>query len=191
MMMAITNIQQRVAAKVKPYLVRYDPWWLWDQAKMIDEWPDTNPGDSNGTSGRAACDVLRTLGHVKVKSSQTARGLDPQPNLSEGIVANRWATTVDEMRTGLGLGLSMAIGVNWYRNFDKPVKVGTNFWIGQGDLGSIRGGHCICVYGASDKKQAFKIKNSWGRDYPLVWLPYETMQRLINEQGEVAIITDR
>src|SRR5437763_9432675 len=44
----------------------YDAPWLWNQAKAIDDWPDTNPGDDNGTSVRAAMDVLRTLGHVRI-----------------------------------------------------------------------------------------------------------------------------
>lgn len=192
MMMAVLNTAQRKVAQTKPFTVRYDAWWLWDQAKVVDEWPDTNPGDDNGTSGRAACDVLRTLGHVKVKNTSDLRSSNPAPAIENGISANRWATNVDEMRTAIANNLPIAIGVNWYSNFDNPIKKGTNGWfIGEGNLGTIRGGHCICIYGASDKKQAFKLKNSWGRDFPLAWLPYTTMTRLIQEQGEIAIITDR
>jgi hypothetical protein len=44
----------------------YDARWLWDRAKERDEWADTNPGDNNGTSVRAAMDVLRLVGHVKI-----------------------------------------------------------------------------------------------------------------------------
>ena len=39
---------------------RYDARWLWDWAKSTDEWPETNPGDDQGTSVRAACDILRS-----------------------------------------------------------------------------------------------------------------------------------
>lgn len=67
----------------------YNPWWLWNEAKRVDEWPDTNPGDNEGTSVRAAMDVLRTLGH------ETKRGKAPKE--SEGIAANRWATQVDQL----------------------------------------------------------------------------------------------
>src|SRR5215211_7716161 len=28
--------------------------WLWDRAKEQDEWPETKPGDNNGTSVRSA-----------------------------------------------------------------------------------------------------------------------------------------
>lgn len=163
---------------------KYDCRWLWNEAKKIDEWSDTNPGDDNGTSVRAACDVLRVQGHVRVRQSL--------PALEEGISANRWALTVDEIRTAISQGIPCSIGVNWYSNFDSPVKTNkVDYFIGRGDLGDIRGGHCLCIYGASDRRQAFRLKNSWGRSYPLVWLPYETMQRLIDEQGEATLVTDR
>ena len=38
------------------------------------------------------------------------------------------------------------IGVNWYTNFDRPVHDGIRWWVGRGDLGTIRGGHCVCIY---------------------------------------------
>ena len=45
---------------------------------------------------------------------------------------------------------------------------------------------------ANDAAGAVRILNSWGRGYPhRVWMPDETLQRLIDEDGEVALITDR
>jgi hypothetical protein len=46
----------------------------------------------------------------------------------------------------------VVLGINWYSNFDDPVKAGTRYWIGRGDLGYIRGGHAICTrpYGVTD-----------------------------------------
>lgn len=161
---------------------RYNPFWLWNESKKIDEWSDTNPGDDNGTSVRASCDVLRNVGH--------SRWNKEQPDKAYGIASNKWATTVDQMRASLALGIPVSIGINWYANFDQPVQYGKEWWIGRGNLGGVRGGHCVCVYGASDKRQAFRIKNSWGRDYPLVWLPYSAMSRLLDEQGEATLVTD-
>jgi len=186
MMMSIINEAQARTAGQSPYTHRYDPRWLWNEAKKIDAWPDTNPGDSNGTSVRAACDVLRDQGHVRVVSSK-----DQPVDLSQGITTNRWATAVDEIRTSISLGVPCSIGVNWYSNFDNPVRKGTEYWIGNGDLGSVRGGHCVCVYGASDARQAVRIENSWGKSYPLVWMPYATLARLLGENGEATTITDR
>jgi hypothetical protein len=199
---AITNIAQAKALGLAKAGRRYNPIDLWNEAKKIDEWPDTNPGDDNGTSVRAAYDVARNEGLVRVTFMRMGPDGVPVPfqpkarSKDEGVSSNRWAKTTDEMRTSIANGVPVAIGVNWYSNFDAPVSKpnsagGTESWIGQGDLGHVRGGHCVCLYGASDERQAFKVKNSWGREYPLVWLPYATMQRLLDEDGEAAIVTDR
>lgn len=181
---------------------RYDPLWAWDRAKEIDEWSDTNPGDSNGTSVRAFYDVMRTQGHRVIKS--TGIYFDPDkslptitdwknlPSIEEGIEVNRWAENTDEIRTAISEGKPVTIGVNWYSNFYTPLKTGRwEYWIGRGSLGTVQGGHCVVIIGASDSRQAFLIKNSWGKGYPLVWVSYQIMQRLLNEYGEAALVTDK
>lgn len=195
---AVTNTAQNITSNIPGLKTRwYDPIDIWNQAKMIDEWSDTNPGDDNGTSVHAGYDVCRTQGVRRVSKMVLSSENVPEPvgeqarDLADGVSANRWATTVDEMRTGLAAGLPIAIGVNWYSNFDSPSVVDNDYWIGKGRIGTIRGGHCLCLYGASDKRQAFRVKNSWGRNYPLVWLPYSVMTRLLKEQGEAALVTDR
>lgn len=48
----------------------------------------------------------------------------------------------------------IVIGINWYSNFDNPVKDSAGHsWIGKDSLGSIRGGHCVCLKpkGVSDR----------------------------------------
>ncbi len=42
----------------------YDARWRWDRSKENDEWPETKPGDDNGTSVRSAAEVLAQRGHV-------------------------------------------------------------------------------------------------------------------------------
>src|SRR5262245_44015551 len=166
---------------------KFDGFWLYHEAQQVDEWGDTPPGE--GTSVRAAGDILRTVGHKQVKGQS-----DIPPSTNWCIEENRWATTVDEVRFCINQQVPVVIGVNWYSNFDHPEKDPANnavWWIGRGDLGSLRGGHCVCIYGASDKRQAVKIVNNWGTAYPLVWMPYETLGRLIGpEGGECTVITD-
>ena len=124
---------------------RYDARWLWNLAQEIDEWPDTNPGDDNGTSVRAAMDVLRTRGHVVWKPGQ----VQGYPLQAEGISANRWARSVDEVLDAL----------------KSP---------------------------ASERMGAVRLLNSWGTGWPhRVWLPFSTLQRLLDEEGEATVITDR
>jgi hypothetical protein len=164
----------------------YDAPWLWNQAKAVDEWPDTNPGDEKGTSVRAALDVLRSQGHVRVYD-----GHSRPPSLAEGIAENRWATSVEEIRTCVAAGTPVVLGCHWYRNFDAPERSEGAFWIGRGDLGTVRAGHAVCVYRVSDRLQAVGIVNNWGPRYPLVLMPYSTLERVLGEQGEAALVTDR
>lgn len=207
---AIANTAQNALLKIFRPTRRYDPISIWNAAKEIDEWADTNPGDDNGTSIRAAYDVLRDRGARRVfrMAVDAAQGV-PKPiglkdwDVNEGVLTNRWARTVDEMRDAIYRGNSISIGVNWYREFDKPERFNSRtlgyskvsydeHWIAQnGILTRSRGGHAVCVYGASDRREAFKIKNSWGRDYPLVWLPYKVMERLLQEDGEACLVSDR
>jgi hypothetical protein len=164
----------------------YDARWLWNRAKEIDEWPDTRPGDNNGTSVRAAMDVLRGEGHSRIFGGRT-RPCEAE----EGILTNRWATSVDEIRCSIAEGTPVVFGTNWYVNFDRPVRRGPDSWIGEGDLGVRRGGHAVCIFRASDRRQAVGLVNNWGARYPLAWMPYATVERLLGEHGEATLVTDR
>lgn len=198
---AVREKFERRQAGVLPYTVRFNPWWYWDQAKAIDEFSDTNPGDDNGTTVHAAYDVVRAKGGIRLRSTVT-EGTYPGPSALDAlkpdrqwtVASNKWATSVDAIRTSLGNNHPVVIGVNWYSDFDSPEQVQVSshqeWYIGRSSsLGSIRGGHCVCLYGASDSRQAFRMKNSWGNAYPLVWLPYKTMQRLLDEDGEACVVT--
>jgi hypothetical protein len=159
----------------------YDVLWLYREAQLNDEWDDTPPGE--GTSVRAALEILRTKGHKDYDI--------PEPKREAGITEYRWASTVDEVRGLIALNIPVVIGVNWYSNFDNPVTYNGESWVGRTkNLGYIRGGHCVCIHGASDKRQAVRFLNSWGAAYPPTWLPYKKLQRLINEDGEVGLVTD-
>lgn len=183
-MMSITNHAQRLKATGSDITYRYDARWLYLETQLVDEWAETPPEE--GTSVRASCDILRTRGHRRVQ-----RGVSGPELLEHGIAANRWATTVDEVRAAIWAGFAVSIGVSWYTNFDTPVDFAGEKWIGRGNLGSVRGGHCTALYRFSDRREAFRQMNSWGASYPTVWLPYAVLERLIGEHGEIAVITDR
>jgi hypothetical protein len=67
----------------------YDPRWLYTEAKKVDEWSGE---DYDGTSVRAAMDVLREKGHRRVRGTKTY----PEDS-SHGIQENRWTRSVDEV----------------------------------------------------------------------------------------------
>jgi hypothetical protein len=127
--------------------------WLWDRSKEQDQWPDTNPGDNNGTSVRSAGDVLSASGHVSWQDEygdddHTERD-DYSPDHQHGIQHFRWAQSVAEVHSVLGNERADELG-------------------------------------------AVPFLNSWGRDYPQrTWMPDDVLERLMEEEGEVAIPTDR
>jgi hypothetical protein len=127
--------------------------WLWDRSKEIDEWPQTNPGDDQGTSVRAAGDILRGSGHVdwadELGDDDHNERSGYQPEVGDGIASFAWATSVDEV-------------------------------------------HQALANDRADERGAVPFLNSWGRSYPhRTWMPDEVLAKLITDQGEVAIPTDR
>jgi hypothetical protein len=74
---------------------RYDARWLYRQAQLVDEWSDTPPEE--GTSVRAGLDVLRGQGLPRVRGLRVW-----EPDVREGIAANRWATDIDDVLATLG-----------------------------------------------------------------------------------------
>jgi hypothetical protein len=174
----------------------YDALWLYREAQLVDEWSDTPPEE--GTSLSAGFDILRDKGHRRLWG-----GGSRPPEMDEGIVGvNRWLTTVDEIRTAISLGKPVCFGINWYQAFYNPTmqKSGrgnkSEAWISvQGaNWGRIAGGHCIVGCGASDRRQAILLPNSWGLGWGIkgkAWVPYDAVTRLLGELGECAIVTDR
>jgi hypothetical protein len=195
---AITNRAELVTTGVRR-TVRYDPISLWRAAKGIDQWSFTKPEDDNGTSVRAAYEIARTRGLVHVRTMRVENGR-PIPILtSDGaewdprarVAEYRWARTVDAIRAAIAGGVPVAIGVDWYSGFDSPIARGREAWLPDpSSAGRVRGGHSVTLYGASDRREAFRLVNSWGRAYPLVWIPYATMELLLAKRGEAALVTD-
>jgi hypothetical protein len=96
---------------------RYDAPWLYHEAQKVDEWTGE---DYDGTSVRAGADVLRARGHCRVRGSRTY----PEA-AGEGIAANRWAQTVDEVLHALGTpGLDYVTVLNsWGTSYPQRVRM--------------------------------------------------------------------
>ncbi len=163
----------------------YDAQWLYETARRTDEWPGE---DYSGTSLRAGCQALLDLGHRRIY-----RGTQPE-RPEHGISAFRWARTVDEIRTAIAGGQPVTLGIEWLESFYEPVQIGRDYWIGTALADRIVGGHAITIYGASDRRQAVKLVNTWGAGYPLVWLGYKTLETLLaglESPGEAVVLMDR
>ena len=171
---------------------RYDPLWLYHEAQKIDPWPDTPPGD--GTSEVSGAEILIGQGHRRV-----FRGSTRLPELQDGIASVQWAnpnSPVDELRACVANGVPFGMAIPWFSDFDSPVWTTARGWvIGEKHpygIGSIRGWHFICSFGARDKYDAFDLVNTWGYDYPLVKIPYRVVEYLGKEYGAAfAVVVDR
>ena len=55
------------------------------------------------------------------------------------------------------------------------------------------GGHAYVINGIDTKKQLFRIKNSWGRNWGVkgsAYISFANMQRLIRENGEICLAVE-
>jgi len=164
--------------------IKYNAPWLYQQACLNDGDPRNDPPLDVGGYVWSTFWVLNHLGHTRVGKVT--------PDLKDGISSYYWCSSVDEMRTAFSLNRMVVIGVNWYSGFMSPEYKNGEYWVGtKTNLGQILGGHAILCKGVSDKRQAFRLINSWGLGYPLVWLPYSTMERLLREDGEAVVAVDK
>lgn len=144
------------------------PYWtpgsVYPEMQKIDEWPGE---DYDGTSVRAGAKMLWAMGYIN---------------------EYHWAwdlETVIDAVTRLG---PVVMGTNWYSDMFEPdsrgrVKLG----------GYQAGGHAWLIDGANRKQGLIRAKNSWGRAWGLngrFWMPFEDLERLINEDGEACIATE-
>lgn len=113
----------------------YDGFWLYHEAQKVDEWPGEDYG---GTSVRAGLDILRTRGHVTVVNGK------PRPeSLAEGISANRWARSTNDVLATLGYGgLDYVDFLNsWGTSYPlitrMPVTVLERLWQEDGEMGIV------------------------------------------------------
>ena len=162
---------------------KYDAVWLYKQAQTNDRDDYTDPNLDTGTYVWAAFWVLQHLGHKKKTESVS--------DLNDGVSSYYWGSKADDARTAIALGRPVVLGIPWYESMMNPSSIKGEYWIGnQTNVGNMLGGHAICCIGASDKKQAVKLINTWGLGYPQVWLPYKMLDRLMSEGGEMCIAID-
>jgi hypothetical protein len=175
---ALSILNRRFYAARKLYL----------EAQFIDPWTDTPPEE--GTSIVSGAEVLRDQGHWRF-----ARGITFPLALSEGIVDFRYGENSHELRLAIFNNTPAVLAIPWFDDFDRPEwgdfgAGGKRWWIGRDitKLGPIRGWHAICVFGARDDIAAGTLVNSWGVNYPIVNVPYETLDHMFTVHGAQMLI---
>lgn len=101
----------------------------------------------------------------------------------------RWATSEKEMALGVGYIGPAIIGVDWYEGMFKPDSSG---YIRP--TGDKMGGHCTLIIGINVRYGYYTLRNSWGPTWGQngnAKIKREDMAKLIADNGEVCIITQR
>jgi hypothetical protein len=163
---------------------KYDAVWLYHQAQLNDDDPETMPEYDNGAYVWSAFKVLQKQGHKKIGETNS--------DINDGIKSYYWCKNANDVRTAIALGRPVVLGILWYENFMKPELYNGEYWIGRNTnrLGQILGGHAILAFAASDRRQSVKLINTWGQGYPYVNVGYSLLDRLLSEGGEACVSID-
>ena len=97
------------------------------------------------------------------------------------VLRNTHAVFVQDVKRHLASGDPVVIGVPVYPDFDTLSESNPIY---DDDSGRFRGAHAIVIVGFDDRRSAWKIANSWGRDWGIDgygWIDYAASERLIWE----------
>jgi hypothetical protein len=107
----------------------------------------------------------------------------------EAVNGNFWRylASTEDLVKWLQVG-PVVVTLNWFEDFNQPKKHPflkarrEFFFIGEAlDLGEMLGSWTLIANGyhkARTKQQWIRFQNCWGHDYPLVWMPLETVSGL-------------
>lgn len=91
---------------------------------------------------------------------------------------------MQDIKYYLSHGNPIIIGILVYDGFNNPKRVNGDFFYKEYNEDGYRGGHAIVVVGYDDNKNAFKIINSWGRNWGndgFLWIDYDVFSRIVFE----------
>ncbi len=101
----------------------------------------------------------------------------------------RWAFGESDLGMAISHVGPAVIGVNWYTGMFKPDSRGY-----LNATGRVEGGHCILVIGINTRYSYYTIYNSWGPAWGrngTARIRRATMDRLLREDGDACIVTQR
>jgi len=145
-------------------LSEYDAVRLYEEATHLDRIRGSYPPDDTGSSGLAVAKAAKKEGWIT--SYEHAFGLD---HLLQGL----------SQRPGL-------LGLNWYTSFDSPLPTGECAFASGA---TVRGGHEVEMFRLDLEEQRVWCYQSWGPTWGglrdgTFWFSFETLTRLLQEQGD-------
>lgn len=142
-----------------------EPAGVYTCAQRFDEWR----GESyEGTSVRAGCKVLRSLGFVE---------------------RFEWATTVDQVATAVLSRGPVVIGSSWFEGMNATDDSGFVRVAGE-----LLGGHAWIITGVNVARQRFRLLNSWGDAWGergRAWISAADLAKLLDADGEACSAVEK
>jgi len=92
------------------------------------------------------------------------------------VLYQRVGQTLNEIKTTLASGFPIVFGFMVYESFESEIVAETGMMSMPKEGERCLGGHAVICCGFDDKKQCFKIRNSWGEawgDKGYFWMPYD------------------
>jgi hypothetical protein len=139
---------------------------VYRQCLLVDEWPGEDW--EAGTSVRALFKVLKTMGYIG---------------------EYRWAFDAETVINHVLSAGPVVMGTVWTMDMFMPHNE-TGFIE---PTGSIVGGHAWVVVGASRKRRAVRMINSWGDGWGQrgrAWVSFDSLDYLIRQDGEACVATE-
>ena len=134
---------------------------IYNLAKTLDQWPGE---DYEGSSVLAAAKAAKQLGYYQ---------------------EYRWSFDIDDLLQALCTIGPAIIGIPWYEGMENVDRKGflhpDGLWVG---------GHCFCLRGWNNDREAFVGRNSWGRSWGCNGdfnISYPDLKKLLKEDGEACI----
>ena len=168
--------------------MQYDWYKLYSWACANDNDPATSAKADVGTYLWAGGDCLRKVGHWQI-----VNGVAQPPDIKHGIKSYYWIKSAEEARTAIGLyKRPLEFGVRWHKGWMNPVLKNGEYWLPpRAKWGPVVGGHAICADAGSDQRGGDRWHNTWGAEYPPVWVSYEDIDYILTQDyGECCVAID-
>ena len=135
----------------------------------------------------------REMGNVWTDGASVLAGAKVMSMLGN-VTSYHWGFGIDDVLQNLSRRGPVVLGINWYAGMYETDELGL-----VRTEGKLVGGHCILANGIWPKHPLFKEDvvvwtNSWGSSYGINgrgFIPVESLDRLLKEDGEACIPTDR
>jgi hypothetical protein len=160
----------------------YSPSYVYNQIKIS--------GCGNGSYIKSALELLKREGVTTLQAFPYDQfDCNRQPSTTDKTLARQnaiaeWRTvpleTETDVKSHIASGFPVVIGMMVDEGFQ---RLRGNF-IYSGPSGMEKGGHAMVVVGYDDSRQAFKVLNSWGREWGengYGWISYSAFKRRVRE----------